>query len=336
MFRYWGGVRVSLFVCFAFLLASGSLFAFVGSILRDEGKKIEDERHFLSAYRVPTWEEYRIQYVMDHFLQSSTDYDVLFVGDSTCQYGYDPSLFQKLTGYTSFNAGFTVWLKLEGISLVLKRYLERHSNPKLVVLCIAPDTLYQTEDFAGYWERLKWAYGANPELDRPRHKNEFFYYVKEAIRLRESRLTQSESSLIEPSMDARRIVSMERGGFVERTGTYVGSAWIRDPNYPREIPAEVLTAFDNLIKMMIAKNIPLYIRVTPVRKSVNREPIEVALQSVDKLLELAPGTKFKKAVLSVSEDSMFLSDGAHLNSNGAASFTKEVADEIRSEMGKDI
>lgn len=66
---------------------------------------------------------------------STTYYDILFIGSSRTKYNVDPKIIDSISGLNSYNAGYDGG-KMAEFELTLKGYLAHHSPPKMLVLTL--------------------------------------------------------------------------------------------------------------------------------------------------------------------------------------------------------
>ena len=104
------------------------------------------QRFYESSYTgVPTLENSIVQWQLHHMLNLKSAIDVMFVGDSSCLMGIEPSIVSERTGLKCWNIGTLAWLGTQGHALVLEKYLRTHAAPKLVIYHIAPWCLFTSD-----------------------------------------------------------------------------------------------------------------------------------------------------------------------------------------------
>ncbi len=99
---------------------------------------VNGKQRFLKNYRAPSDYEAHIAFAMEYAQRSHEANDVVFLGDSTCLTGLDPVAFQQSSGLRAYNLSSMGVLGIDGLTVMLKHYLEHHPKPRMVVLCPHP------------------------------------------------------------------------------------------------------------------------------------------------------------------------------------------------------
>jgi hypothetical protein len=86
---------------------------------------------------------------LDIAFKDSTNYDVVFIGNSTVHFGIDPYYVDSVTHLNTFNLGYG-GANIQSMSALFDGYLEAHPKPKAIVLSIEEATV-AADDRAGYF-----------------------------------------------------------------------------------------------------------------------------------------------------------------------------------------
>ena len=94
---------------------------------------------FLKLTRAPTFEEATAAVPIEYALESTEENDVIFLGDSACLTGINPTLFKMASGLRAYNLGSLYAVGSEGMLVTCQAYLAKHPPPQLIVLCLSPE-----------------------------------------------------------------------------------------------------------------------------------------------------------------------------------------------------
>ena len=95
---------------------------------------------YLKNYRSPTSAEMRISMAMEYAEGSAEGNDVLLVGDATCE-SISMAALERGTGLRAWSLCVVGLVESDGMSLLLRRYLEHHPAPRLVIVVRHPYSL---------------------------------------------------------------------------------------------------------------------------------------------------------------------------------------------------
>jgi hypothetical protein len=147
---FWARIMPSICVLTAILLGGVGFVV----VMRHFATVVREEaRYFLPTDRVPTDHEAVVSRVTKYAMTSSEANDVIFIGDSTCLCGIDPTLFEHRTGLRAHNLGAIGFIGIDGDGVVLRLYLQRHPKPRMVVLCVHPTALNTDVNEQWLWLR---------------------------------------------------------------------------------------------------------------------------------------------------------------------------------------
>jgi hypothetical protein len=102
------------------------------------GRGTESDLRFLEPRRAPTEDEACIAYPIEYSLRSKEKNEVIFLGDSTCRCGIDPTEFERLSGLHAYNLGSQGKAGALAFVLTAKAYISKHPRPQMVILAISP------------------------------------------------------------------------------------------------------------------------------------------------------------------------------------------------------
>jgi hypothetical protein len=123
----------------ALVLAVGAVIpALLSAVGYCIGKNTESDLRFFEPRRPPTLDEACVACPIEYALRSNEENDVIFVGDSTCRVGIDPTRFEQATGLRAYNLGSEGGIGPTGFLITAKAYLSRHPRPRIVVLSMSP------------------------------------------------------------------------------------------------------------------------------------------------------------------------------------------------------
>jgi hypothetical protein len=102
------------------------------------GRNTESDLRFLDPRGAPSKGDVIVLFPVEYALRTNESNDVVFVGDSTCRCGVDPTVFQRLSGFSTFNLGGIGPIGPMGFLITAKAYLLKHPAPRIMVLCLSP------------------------------------------------------------------------------------------------------------------------------------------------------------------------------------------------------
>ncbi len=310
------------------------------------GRQAEESKRFLKVDRAPNCPEAEMNFPMSYALESSEANDVIFLGDSVCRVGIDPSLFTELTGYSAWNLGGQFSLGIDGMQLILQAYLARHPQPRAVVLTLNTNIMELTlDDYA--WremhERFLWCYGSRDYALRQRATKSVAYLVGAGVRTAYLLAAERRLALDGQPSFADRIMPGSRGlsyrmyeiemrkhrGYCPLPDSSIHSQPVSEdePDPPFIICSEYKSGLRELAGMLQQKQIPLIVRLAPLSAyPAAREfaDVEATLKDLERSF---PDCHVGMPIILQYDDKLFF-DTAHLNSVGAKEFTTLIAAEV--------
>jgi hypothetical protein len=294
------------------------------------GRRTEERGHLLRNYRVPAqWE--RVESTMTYALQSSERNDVIFLGSSSCETAVDTRRFQECTGLTAYTLAAQGLLGLDAELLIMRRYLEHHPAPRLVVFVVHPLELGEPKFLeAESRERFFRCYGDRTAAPGPRSLREVSEDAREGIRSVYGTLrgglryfTNAPQSTFDGRLKSYNewITELrERRGYWEIPDAFPAERPVPEPTRRYPVSTEAATELRALGRLAGERGFRVLIRLAPVvgRGAPSGEaPLLSALQNV---LGDCPRVTISRPVLLPLEAALFR-DIAHTHSGGAAVFT---------------
>ncbi len=92
---------------------------------------------YLKNYRSPTSAEMRISMAMQYAEESAERNDVLLLGDATCE-SISMAAVERATGLRAWSLCVVGLVESDGMAALLRRYLEHHPAPRLVIVVRHP------------------------------------------------------------------------------------------------------------------------------------------------------------------------------------------------------
>ena len=300
--------KLSLFIVLLAILDAG-----IGGLLRE------------FYFRQTSGLSYRLTYAMDH----STD-DVIVLGSSRAQVHYVPSIIEKITGKSCYNAG------RDGQSLlfsyaVQEAIIKRH-QPDVLILDLIPRDFFNLSIHYDRLSALLPYYDSHEEIRPIVHLRSRFERLKLISHI------YPFNSLPLQIAKYNLVKGEELDGYVPQFGEMTplmqtqeeeNAPWSRkglDPNMVR--------AFESLVENCVDSKIVLFIVISPAYQG--KAP---GMFAIDKLKEIMENCSFE--IWDYSNHSDFANetrlfrDQSHLNYDGARLFTDLVAKRINATLGQD-
>lgn len=331
----WSAVRPSL----AVLLVTAATTLAVGVPAYLQGVRGENQKRFLKNYRVPEWSESYTDWNMAYVLGAADSNDVLFVGDSSCVVGVDPRQFTARTGLSAYNLGAPGFLGFEGFLLIVRRYLDHHPAPRLMVLCLHP-TAFDTALLESRWpelrERFFWCYGEGSEARRPRHERPILDYAREGLRIAygDVRGGFEHFASASPGYQSGKTYRALQREVVERRGFFENAAVLGAQDASRAVKFERLaispkcaTLIRTLIALAKERGILVIIRPAPILKGTEPASPEPLRSWLGELEREQPDVVVSRPEV-VTYDASDFGEAIHCNTQGADRFTAFVAGEV--------
>jgi hypothetical protein len=319
-------IRTSLFVLAA-IAASVCVFALATYLIGEHWDR------FLKVDRAPTLEEVSAVIPIEYALTSKENNDVIVLGDSGPQCGFDPVYFEGLTGLKAYNLASFGPLSIDGFFVTARAYLLNHPAPRIIMLSlcpVTPSTSFANRPFAEQFVRV---YGRGTGLVA--HES-----CVEPIK-RGAGIIRDDANALLRSYSFRDV---QVDGLPGETFNTLAEKRRRQRGYNRRpdrlgqvmgrefgngtLPVEV--EWDRgvraLGRLAEAKGVRLMVRLAPIRAdaaSMNFDEIRAWLRTIGKS---RPNVVVSSEV--ILYDPKFCSDPRHLNAIGAKKFTKLVADDV--------
>ena len=304
--------------------------------------KWEGDKRFLKNYRQPSWPEANLSWVMDYATNNADKNDVVFLGFSTCVYGVKPRQFEQATGLRAFSLSCARHITAEHLSLILRRYLEHHPKPRVVVLCNHPC------EFSTRWalsshttnpeldERFLWCFGSPSETVRPVHKNPFIFYSAEGFRIIAGYLAGGLQHYLNTPNGGQTYGGASANELQEEFIQQAGYVAFRGNLYDSRIPTQEASFYVNseckqfladLANYLDKEGILLLVRPTPAIAGFVPPVSEPFAKTLHELERECPNLRIGQPEILLYPRSSFF-DALHLNPVGATEFTKQLVDEI--------
>lgn len=87
---------------------------------------------------------------LDVALEDSTYFDILYFGNSTVHFGINPYFVDSITKLSSYNLGYG-GANIESIDMLLRGYLEKHNDPKAVLISLDYSSFWENGDFGNHF-----------------------------------------------------------------------------------------------------------------------------------------------------------------------------------------
>lgn len=256
----------------------------------------------------------------DNYICNKAMEDILVFGSSRAVHHYNSQLIEDSTGYTCYNCGEDG----EGIILSYGRLLmnmERH-NPKIIILDLAPGFDLLMNDNHKYLGWLKAHYDKKgiPDIFDTIDKTEKYKMVSYLYRYN-SKFLQNVFVYI-TSISADTGIKGFRPNHALLNPLKIKKKKIESDIY--EFDPVKMTYINKFLDL--SGNSDLYVVVSPIWYGMDTEKTRPVKEICDKrgvcFLDFSNNPKY------VHEDQYFY-NGTHLNSDGAAEFTKDLCKKIK-------
>ena len=205
---------------------------------------------------------------MSYAEHSTERNDIVFHGDNSARFGIDAKQFESQPGLAAFNLETDAFVGWRGWPLIFERYLQSHSKPRLLVMCVNPLPIVGElkSDFYVNEERVLWNYGSGSEDLRPVHKQPYRDYTREGV-LNVYGTLFPASWLYQDtySIDRRKGAAWMLREFEPSRGSILLNGCKNEPLPPRKeilgpIPPEKLELFEMLLTVAREHNIRVVLR----------------------------------------------------------------------------
>jgi hypothetical protein len=324
-----------------FVLGTGAATVLLCGVLAYSiGVHVENQRQFLPNYRPANVVEAQVEITMRYACNSSEANDVLLLGDSAMRCGLDTPLFESLTGTRAYNLATAAAMGVDGNELVLRKYLEHHPKPRVVVFgaypwCIA----WATDKLSPLEHEVRdaffWTYLPYDEANRPRHAAPLEYYASQGVRNLYGFVTggamkySNDAGAGYPkTFNSLSAAINARRGHWQLTGEMVQDE--APPAIP-EVSSAKRDALVHLADFCASEGISMLICTTPLPDALHPDLAELS-GFFQEITKKSPAARIHEPMfIRFSAEKFF--DSAHCNAAGAADFTRIIADSCQSMLG---
>ncbi len=334
-------IKVSLFVMSMVIATFGIIipvFAYVAT-------QTETDLRFLEPGRAPTFDEAIIALPIEYALHSTEYNDVIVLGDGTGHYCFNPKHFEELSGLKAYNLSQMGKAGPMGFYLVASAYLRHHPKPKAIFLCLSPFAFQVGAKQTGglLASRFLANYGPEAPGTIPSYKSMGFFTQRGTTQSWRTVQLALGYPLADPRdlpMSSKRKSNESYHEFQRRLaegrGYWVpvelrGPVWNIRPSWPAQ-PAKVNGEWDDAVKKLAdlceKYQVPLFLRLTPIRKDYKdaEDYSEVvtwmsALRDYHHICVVDPILEFW--------DSDWHWDAIHLNGSGAKRFSSALYQQLK-------
>ncbi|WP_439559407.1 hypothetical protein [Dyadobacter sp.] len=245
-------------------------------------------------------------------VKNANEVDVLFLGSSHAEHGYDVRIFQK-NGLSSFNLGSHAQTPIQS-ELLLNRYLDQLS-PKIVILDIYP--------------RILDSDGVESALDLISNETIRWDLIKQSVAINNMKVYNTLLyAMLRHLLNANQFngdptahkegVTYITGGYVETLNSYADSK--KFVNSALSFPESQLIALNRMTEVLKRKNIRYIIFQAPVTSKnytavSNNKEIDSTLSAL--------GNYYNANEHNSWPNKLFYDD-SHLNQDGVDIFNKEI------------
>jgi hypothetical protein len=310
---------------------------------------------FLQLSATPDGSEATAAIPMEYALTSAEYNDVVFLGDSAPLYDIDPIAFEKQTELKAYNLASFRPVSINGFLLTAQAYLAHHPAPRVIVLCISPEVPGGTDFERVFAKRFVRVYGSQIAGKHPAVAEIVQAIVREddavvlikrgasivrdhlAYWLEWTRHDVRDDVLIGSANEtyntfAKRL--SETRGHIKPTELhgppnkpgYAGKRFTVQPEWDRAIRA--------LISLTDRTGARLVIRFAPARKDAAAENFDEVVGSLRNLQSEFPQISVDPTIQYYDSELCF--DLWHLNAVGAERYTRCLADDLGSLLGKKV
>ena len=257
--------------------------------------------------------------------------DILIYGSSRAMHTYDPRVFRRDLGLTSFNCGRNASTIIYHAAILPSALDRKGLPPKAIILDITP-------------KELSWRGGEDgndvlasmilPYVNRNKRfaqlANDLF--PRELMKAKVSKLYPYNSMILSIIRNYSDQSNFNIAGFVPLFGTKAS----RQPislNLNAEVDDYAIDKFEFFVKEITSRHIPLYVIISPA--FVNPTP-----DTKSEIITKAILTRYNVPLWDYSVDTTFRKrkyfyDNVHLNEKGAVVFSEFIAKRIKDSMQND-
>ena len=292
---------------------------------------------------------------MEYALRSTDYNDVIVLGDSAPLYAVDPKCFEELTGLRAYNLASFRPVSVYGYLLTVQAYLSRHPAPRLVVICVSPEVPGGMDVERDIAKRFVRVYGSqikdkNPAVsaivqsivDRDGYevlikrgvsilRDDFAYRFQSRPRsVLDELMVGSDTGTY--NMFAKRLA--ENRGYIKPTELH------GNPNHPVypgvrfTVRPEWDRAMRALMSLTDGAGVRLAIRFAPARQDAATEIFDDVVSGLRDLQEKNPQISVDPTIRYYEPELCF--DLWHLNAVGAQKYTRHLAEDLNSVLGRRV
>jgi hypothetical protein len=308
---------------------------------------------FLRLSSTPDGSEAVAAIPMEYALKSTEYNDVIFVGDSAPLYAIDPKCFQDLTGLKAYNLASFRPVSVNGFVIAVQAYLSRHPAPRLVVLCVSPEVPGGTDVERDFAKRFVRVYGTqiggkNPAVNAIVQSivNEDGYEVlikrgvsilqdDFAYRFQSKTRNVFEEVLLGSDKETYNTFSKrltESRGYIKPTEPHGKRNHAMNAGVHFAIRPEWDRAVQALLSLTDGVGARLAIRFAPARKDASVENFDEIVSGMRSRQQECPRISIDPTIRYYDPALCF--DLWHLNAVGAEKYTRHLAEDLGSLLGK--
>ncbi len=273
----------------------------------------------------------------DALINSSSYYDVIFLGNSRVHFAINPFYIDSVTGLRSYNFG-SGGADTEEMLMTTKIYLSKHPSPKIVLISLDPGTLLDNRVLKSRYHYL--FYLENDSLNRymkdvgfPTYLIKIFPFLKYSFFDEYNRTSLFVKGKPYPSFDHNRYNGfLNIHQFLKANDQQVYNA---QPVSTILSPGAVVD-LENTIRLLQKINTAVIFIWPPLRSTARHKKIAIERKADSIFLNIAD--KFKLAQFNFENDSIYKDeyfvDDIHFNEPGARIYSRAIGDSIRSYMAK--
>jgi hypothetical protein len=290
---------------------------------------------------------------MEYALSSSEYNDVIFVGDSAPLYGIDPRYFDELTGLKTYSLASFRPVSVNGFVITVQAYLARHPAPRLVVLCVSPEVPGETDGERVFAKRFVRVYGKqiagkNPAVNEIVRsivdEDGYDVLIKRGVSILQDDVAYRLQST---GRDVRDELIVGSDGKTYNTFSkrladnrgYIGPTELHgQPNHPvnRGVRFAIRPEWERAVRALLSltdrAGVRLAIRFAPARTDASEENFDGVVSGMLRLRHECPRISIDPTIRYYDPKLCF--DLWHLNTLGAQKYTRHLADDLTSLLGK--
>jgi hypothetical protein len=290
---------------------------------------------------------------MEYALTSTEYNDVIFVGDSAPLYAIDPKCFQELTGLKAYNLASFRPVSINGFLMTVQAYLSRHPAPRLIVLCVSPEVPGGTDVERVFAKRFVRIYGKQIGDKSPAvsaivqsivDEDGYEVLIKRGVSILQDNFAYcfqprlrdvNDELLVGSDKETYNTFSKklaENRGYIKPTELHGMPNHPVNPGVHFAIRPEWDRAVRALLSLTDGAGARLAIRFAPARKDAAVESFDGVVSGMRTLQDECPRISVDRTIRYY--DPALCYDLWHLNAVGAQKYTRHLADDLSSLLGK--